>query len=368
MIILVTHAALVNDKVYEAPSNTMRDNLLSLQKDLIFIRHYMNWERQSEVFKYTRWELISKWTLLIFRWIAPIRYITEILSTFIYILFSWYKNITYIGVDPLNSFTGYLLKKLRRLDRNIFYTPDYSPKRFSNSKLNSIYHFVDRTCVFGADEVWNVSFRITAVRKDMWLTDNNIFLPNVPGKIPEEILNNEQNKYHLITLWMISEQLDFIWIFEAIKILKDTYPKILLKIIWNGPKEEEYKKYIKDNGSEEYIQFLGYMSHADALREISTSGIWLALYNWKWWFNYYGDSMKCREFFAFWLPVLTTDTHSTVEDIISMNWWIVSLMDTASYVVGINKIFNEYEEFSWGSNRISQKYNDFYMQKIIHLC
>lgn len=365
MLIITTHATIVNNKIYEAPSNVLMENLIKQKKDFIFIRHFMNWEKSSEVHIYNWWLKQSESKLFILSRFSVLRYITEIVSTFFYILLSSYKNITYIWVDPLNSFTWFLLKFFRRIKKNIFYTPDYSPERFWNKLLNKVYHFIDRTCVFWSDEVWNVSSRIYEIRKNMWLADKkNIFLPNIPWNIPKDFFKNSKNKFDLVTLWIVSEQLDFIWVFDAIKILREKYPEILFKIIWNWPKETEYKEYVKNIWIEDSVNFLWYLEHKKALEEISKSWVWLALYNWKWGFNYFWDSMKCREYFAFWLVVLTTDTHSTVMDINENNVWIVSEMKFESYIKALENIFENYEDYSKRSLQLWEKYTNFYLEKI----
>ena len=100
------------------------------------------------------------------------------------------------------------------------------------------------------------------------------------------------------------------------------------------------------------------MSHENALNEISRSGVGLALYNGKWNFNYYGDSMKCREYFCFGLPVITTDTHSTVEEINSYSVGIVCKMDKESYKTALINIFENYMLYSRNSYALADKYKN----------
>ena len=329
MIIIISHAGLINGQIYDAVTNNFIEILQKNKKSFIFIRHSMEGSFPSTLYIYKKGKNISNKKLFMFSKIAPIRYVSEIICTVIYLFFKEYKEKSYfIGVDPLNAFTGLLLKKMGKINKVIFYTADYSKKRFSNKILNYLYHTVDGYCVINADEVWNVSSRIRDVRKKMGLIDsNNIFLPNVPSDEYKNYENNKKNKFHLITLGVIGEQLDFIGIFEAINDLRSEFPQIFLNIVGNGPKEEEYKQYVKTNGLENNVKFLGYLSHDQALEKISKSGIGLALYNGNWSFNYYGDSVKCREYFCFGLPVITTDSHSTVEVIKEIQAGIVCNMN-----------------------------------------
>jgi glycosyltransferase involved in cell wall biosynthesis len=322
----------------------------------------MNGEKQSEYFLYKKWKSITNKKIFVLSSLSILRYITEIVSTFFF-LFK-YKNITYIWIDPLNSLTWALLKKFWKTNINIFYTPDYSPQRFKNNTLNKIYHWIDRTCINNADKIWNVSSRIQDIRVKMWVKDKSIFIPNIPGIINKEILNTMKDKFTLVTLWIIDKQLDHINIFKAIQKLKNDFPLIKYKIIWNWPKEEEYKQIAKNMWLEKNILFLWFLQHEEALKEIASSWIWLALYNWKWWFNKYGDSMKCREFFALWLPVLTTDTHSTVEDIKKFNNWIVVDINSEDYIIAIKNIFRNFDSYSQNSYNLWKRYSDFYSHEI----
>jgi hypothetical protein len=62
-----------------------------------------------------------------------------------------------VGVDNLNAFCGWVLKKLGKAEKVVFYTIDYVPYRFENLILNKIYHFLDRFCVRHCDLTWNLS-------------------------------------------------------------------------------------------------------------------------------------------------------------------------------------------------------------------
>lgn len=197
--------------------------------------------------------------------------------------------------------------------------------------------------------------------------NKNLFVPNMPAAGYKKYLKNIRNKFQLITLGIIDKQLDFINLFDAISELKNEYPGISLKIIGNGPKEEKYRQYILKNNLQNNVVFLGYLNHQDALKEISQSGIGLALYNGKWGFNYYGDSMKCREYFCFGLPVITTDTHSTVDEIKKNSAGIICKTQKDSYKQAIIKILKNYKKYSNSSVALAKKYDNIHMKLISKL-
>ena len=357
MIVIITHSALDGSNP-EGMISAALNVLIENKYDFFFIKHSILGTFKSKFYIYEKGLLKREGLIFTIRSLPVARYITEILSTFVF-LFSKNKgeNII-IGVDPLNALVGLILRLLGRAKKVVFYTPDYSVKRFDNLFLNQIYHFIDRLCVKYSDQVWNVSSRICKVRKEMGLIENrNIFLPNIPSENYKRFLHNVRNRNILITLGALDEQIDYLGLFDAIAILKKSNPSIILKVVGSGPKELFYKNYIKRNNLDRYVIFLGQIDHDKALEEMSRSGIGFALYNGKWGFNYYGDSMKCREYFSFGLPVITTDTHSTVEEIIECGAGVVCDLGCNNYVNAVLEIYKNYNRYSNSSYGLGSKYD-----------
>jgi glycosyltransferase involved in cell wall biosynthesis len=370
MIIITNHTGLVGGNIYEGTVNTIIETLIGEEKDFIFVRHSMEGGLPSMIYTYKQGKLIGEKKLFVISRIGFLRYISEVFSTLRYFIFNTPKGgSVYIGVDPLNAFTGVLLKKFGKVKKTIFYTLDYSPQRFTNKILDYIYHRIDQFCVKYADETWNVSSRIFKIREDMKISaGKNIFLPNIPSEEYKKYFNNKKQKFHLISLGIIGSQFDYFGIFDAIEALKSIYPELLLEIIGNGPKEDEYKKYVVEKGMSENIKFLGYLDHEAALEKISNAGIGLALYNGSLNFNYYGDSLKCREYFCFGLPVVTTDTHSTVDEIKEYNAGIVCEMNKDEYKDALIKIFENYELYSQNAYRLARKYEGIHAKILTKIC
>ncbi|MFA5009126.1 MAG: glycosyltransferase [Candidatus Paceibacterota bacterium] len=359
MIIVVSHSSFIDGKFHEVPVNTLIDVLIEKKEKFVFIRHSITGIFKSNAYFYEDGKLKNNQEIFTIQSILILRYLTECILTFFFIGFHFKEKIIFIGVDPLNALTGLLLKIFKRTKKFIFYTPDYSPKRFNNKILNNIYHLIDKTCVKYSDQVWNVSSRICGVREKMGLIDSkNIFLPNVPSSKYMKFFSNSKNKETLIILGKLENQIDYIGLFDSMVVLKSKIPSICLKIIGGGPQKSFYKNYVKDKKIDDRVYFLGQLNHENALEEISKSGIGLALYNGKWEFNYYGDSMKCREYFSFGLPVITTDTHSTVDELIKYKAGIVCDLNSQNYTEAVLKILNKYEEYSSNSYNLGKKYSD----------
>jgi len=112
---------------------------------------------------------------------------------------------------------------------------------------------------------------------------------------------------------------------------------------------------------------LGHLTLSETLEEASRSGIGLALYTGAWNFNYYGDSTKCREYLFFGLPVLTTDYHSTVEEILSSGAGVVTDISPVSYAENIKYILSNYKELSASSASLGNKYDGIHKKRIREL-
>jgi len=368
MLVIITHAYFVKNKIHEFPTSTIIETLKNNSKDFIFVRHSIDGKIPSYVYEYKKGVVIKEKKLFIISKISLLRYVTEVMATSFYFLNSKVKNFIFVCIDPLNALSGVFLKKIGKIEKLIFYAADYADWRFKQRVMNYFYHLIDKICVKNSDYVWNVSSRIYQLRKKMGLPDEkNIFVPNVPSLEYEKYLFNKKDKYQLVTLGIIGDQLDLKGIIDAVGELEAKFSKLSLIIIGHGPEEDKYKKYVLEKKLSHKIHFLGYLNHSEALKEISKSGIGLALYNGNWHFNYYGDSMKCREFFSFGLPVITTNTHSTVEEIIKYKSGLVCPMNKGDYRKAITDILNNYEEYSQNSYQLSQKYRNIHLKLLENL-
>jgi glycosyltransferase involved in cell wall biosynthesis len=362
-----SHAAYIEKKEYDGIANVLIEALSAENFTYTMVRHSIDGRLLSVVRAYKNKAIQEERGLFVIKRPAPIRYISEFFSTVAYFTFMQKVDI-YVGIDPLNALVAVVLQKLHRIERSIFYTPDYSPRRFNNTVLNSIYHAIDRYCVRHSDEVWCVSGRIQQVRRDMGLAeDKNILIPNVPPAKFDYLRNNQHGKQTLITYGIIDKQLDFEGPIRALATLKHKYPHIRLVIVGNGPEEPRLKILARSLHVSDRVDFMGRQPLAETLKLASTAGIGLSLYTGAWEFNTYGDSTKCREYAYFGLPILSTDSHATVEEIRSMGAGIIVAQDVMQYVEAITTILDNYKKYSTASAKLGKKYYDIHRQHILRL-
>ncbi len=355
-IAFASHVATIGGKQYDAIGDALKDSLSEVAGTFIFVRHSMDGLIPSEVQYYHGDKVVDKRKLKVVRSFAPLRYITEVMASVRYFWFSQKVDI-YIGIDPLNALAGILLRRVHRVKTVIFYTSDYSQSRFNDKLMDWVYHAIDKYCVKHADEVWSVSSRIVSIRKQMGLVDErNIFVPNAPPAEYAKLFSTKKDKYELVTLGIIDKQLDFRGVITAVAELKDTYPKIKFTIIGNGPEEGDLEKLAEKYAVADRIEFTGRLSFKEAQARVAHAGIGLALYTGAWGFNYYGDSTKCREFFTYGLPVISTDTHSTIDELVKQGAGIKVEQSTEDYVRAIKDILKDYNNYAKNSYELGQKY------------
>ncbi len=365
-IVIASHTALVDNKEYDGIGNTLKANLNEMNVEYAFVRHSMEGKLRSEVQVYKKGRLIKKTLLRVRQQPSILRYIGEVRQSIRY--FTKYRADVYIGIDPLNALAAISLKKRGMVEKAIFFTADYSEKRFNNPLLNYIYHAIDRYCIKHADEVWSVSTKICKVRREMGLSEQkNILVPNVPPIAYDDYKKSKHDEYELITTGIIDKQLDFEGSIRAVAAMKNEYPRIHLTIIGNGPEEDSLKELVTDLKIEDRVEFTGRLSLKEALYRQSCAGIGLALYTGIWGFNQYGDSTKCREYFNFSLPIISTETHSTVEDIVEYNAGVIVKLKTDAYQDAIRKIYANYSQYSRGSRSAGKKFSGIHKSLLIRL-
>ena len=173
--------AIVTHVYATGPAQELEDFLKSRVNELIFIGHPFKYAHDTRSFYkvYKSGILINEHFAFDYRVPEIILYFKDFLYTFFWLIFSKDKLDLYVGADPLNGLTGFLLKKAGKVKKTVLYTVDYGPKRFSNKLLNWIYHKLDSFCVRNSDLVWNLSARMAEERKKKGIVNinNQIVVP-----------------------------------------------------------------------------------------------------------------------------------------------------------------------------------------------
>ncbi len=327
--ILITHTA-INDKGEDVhgPGHSVRDYFLSKKIPHIFISHPLS--------------------------VNILRYLSEIVSNIKICYENRQKGTIFIGVDPLNAFSGLLAKRLGFVKSYVFYTPDYTNQRFNNNIMNSIYHFIDFVTAKNANHVWCVSERIAEVRAKQAIDDSKLHvLPNTPSiRVINGIKSSKPDYRQMVIVGNITKTLNYKLVLESMV----TLPHFKLKIVGGGGFMDGLKAIsakLKLNN----VEFCGPKSHKETIRIMKESGLGLALYSGEYDTNYYGDSMKIREYLACGLPVITTNVTETANVVLAYKAGEVINLNKESLISSIKKILKNPEKYKQNAKMAAKAYD-----------
>ncbi|AIU69536.1 hypothetical protein TEU_03780 [Thermococcus eurythermalis] len=215
-------------------------------------------------------------------------------------LASRYNWKVYIGADPLSVIIGIVLKILQKRDKSVvvFYSLDYSPRRFKNLLLNGIYKLIDKIAVKFSDYIWCVSHEMIRGRiLEGAPPEKVIYVPNGIWDIPKGIRKNiSKGIFPLVFVGTVGNQFDLQEVIE----LANHY-KVQLYIIGDGPQ----LTHLKDISESCTTKFLGKLEHDKVLKILlSQEWIGIAPYNTKVSHVKYGFPLKVIEYLSCGLPVI----------------------------------------------------------------
>jgi len=188
------------------------------------------------------------------------------LHTFWRVIRTGNKYDLYIGSNNLNSFIGVLLKRVGRVRKVIFYTPDSPPHRFRNRLLNHIYYWMDYFCVRNCELVWNNSPEMIIQREKrgtpVSYRTKQLDVPMGTDRI-EQLSFSQINRYQIGFVGHLKEGMGLEILIDAFRIISAEIPESSLLIIGSGPIEERLKNQAEDLN----IEFTGLINRLPLVYE-----------------------------------------------------------------------------------------------------
>ncbi|GFP43525.1 hypothetical protein HKBW3C_02655, partial [Candidatus Hakubella thermalkaliphila] len=331
----------------------------------LLIRHSLHGGRRSEVEEHRQGRVCASYQAGLFPKLPFfLRLFQESAITL------WYLKRTqadlFVGVDPLNVVLGVIGRKLGWVKRTIFFAVDYSPQRFNNPLLNYAYHAIGRFGALNSDQVWNISRRIMAVREKQGVPDDkNFFIPNSPDfrevkRWPFEKIN----KHDVVIVGNIIKTLDYETAVAGVETLAKKWSDIRLLIIGMGKYLESLQELVKKRNLAQHVLFLGHKEHKELIEILSRSAVGIALYSGEYSWNYYGDSMKAREYLAAGLPVIISDVPSTAYDIEDAKAGFIIKSNPEELADAIDRLFSDQKLYLQMRNNAIKLARDFSFSKI----
>jgi len=239
-------------------------------------------------------------------------YFKDILLTLWWVLKYAPRVDYFIGVDGLNFFAGYILKKLNKVKTIVFYTMDYVPNRFSNRMLNFIYHYLDTFAVIKSDKAWNLSSLMVGEREKKGVSDKyrakQIIVP-VGVKIVKRLLPLEKiDRYKIVFLGHLREGQGVDLLINAMSGVIKKVKQAHLIIIGGGPLEDKLKKIVQEKKLNKYIRFTGFIKEYSDIEELlRNAAVAVAPYvDDDKTYTRYTDPTKPKDYIACGIPVIIT--------------------------------------------------------------
>ncbi len=90
------------------------------------------------------------------------------------------------------------------------------------------------------------------------IENKRLFVINpVLNKIPLNLKQKEHNNFILLSVGRLIKRKNHLLILKSLKELKRSIPKLKYKIIGNGPEEDRLKNFVKKQGIEDIVSFMG---------------------------------------------------------------------------------------------------------------
>ena len=317
-ILLITHSYTTG------PSQ----ELVSFLKDKIyllsFIDHPFSYakKKRSSVTLYQKGEIIKK--LVAPRIFGPdiFYYFKDFLFTILFVLKTGRKFDFCLAVDNLNTLSALILRKFGIVKKVIYYTIDYTPKRFLNPLFNLIYHKIDKFCCYHTDLIWSSSNRMKKARQKKGLdlkrcADEIIVSDGCHFKEIKRPIKKKINRFKLVFMGHLIANKGVDLILRSLPLIVKKYPKTILTIVGAGPEEKKLKSLAQRLNIRKNIIFTGFIkSHQELERIIANCGIAIAPYvpDPKS-FTFFSDVGKVKVYLACGLPVLITDVPEIAKEI-----------------------------------------------------
>lgn len=252
-----------------------------------------------------------------------ILFIYQLFLTIFFIIWKPMKYDLCIACDNLSLISVFILRKVGLIKKLVYYTVDYSPKRYSNSLLNNLYQQMDRVASRISDVNWvAVENMITAK------VENGLDLKKcAPFQVVPMGFNKENisikpidkiDRFNLIFVGFLFEKQGLQLVIKALPKLIKKFPQIHLTIIGSGPIETHIKKSVELLNLNSHVTFTGYINNHQKIVDILTNsgGIGLATYipsigD----YTYNADPSKIKLYLLCGLPVITTKVPPIAKEI-----------------------------------------------------
>lgn len=365
-IAIISHFTIKEEGESEVFPGNIRNFLLKKKGKIVYIDHpFISSQGASSDFIssqmriYENGQEVERLTAPGIKVPTIILFIYQMLLTTIFMLIRRSKYDFCIACDNLSLISVILLRKFGLIKKLIYYTVDYSPKRYTNPFLNKLYHYMDRLASQISDINWVAVKNMIKAKEDNGLDIKK----SAPFQIVPIGLNTknieiksikEIDRFNLIFVGYIFEKQGLQLIVEALPQIIEKYPKVHLTVIGSGPYEEEINKQILNKGLRSHVKFTGYIKdHQEIIKYLIRGGVGLATYvpsigD----YTYNADPSKVKLYLACGLPVLTTAVPPIAKEIVKKKAGFITAYNEKDLIGYLEKIFADKLYFAYRRNAL----------------
>lgn len=309
-IILVTHV------LSDGPAQNFLKYCLNNKFEIIYIEHplIVNKRIQSSRFKiFNGKKIIFEKTLSKIKSVFFSHFLSIFRNVFLVRKYFNKKNDYYIGFNCLNTLSGIILKKYLKfpIDKVIFFSVDYSPKRYQIFILNYIYQFLDKFCIKNSDYSWCLSQKMINEKKLIHnLKDSYDHKFKISPMGYWNIYKIDRKfEYNFLYIGNIEYQQGLNKYLELAKVLKKNKIFFKFNFIGDGADLDLFKKDLYNCNLLDSFIFHGYLKDFDNIINISKkTSFGLAIYETSqdpMKLINYTDSGKIKMYISLNLPFIT---------------------------------------------------------------
>lgn len=273
-------------------------------------------------------------------------------------LFTNSDHTIYVGCDPLNGIMGIILKKFGRVHKTVFYTIDWSEKRFHNPILNRFYYLLDSLSVSQSDYIWCVSHRLVKLRQNQGINKEKLLYVPIGIYADQPVYDRKAKKLDLVFLGALERTKGIEIVMDAWSEIVKMYPEATLHIIGASPGNQSPAYEHRLSGMSQ-IKLHGILSHDKIIKILPKFGIGLAPYSPdKNSVTKYADPSRIKDYLASCLPIIATDMPEISSEIAEFKAGEIIEYSKAGLIAAIKKISGKnFWDYKNGAQRLAQVYN-----------
>lgn len=301
-----------------------------------------------------------------------LQYLQHFFLTLFIVFIARSKYTLCFALDDLSVLSVVLFRWIRRIEKLVYYSIDYTPVRFKNLILNHLYHLADRLSCRYSDVVWVVAKHMVQAREENGV-DVEKGAPFV--EVPIGFHRNEINlqplrkvdMFHLVFVGILWEKQGLQIVLDAMPQISKRFPKVHLTIIGTGEYESVLKRKAVSMGLNKEVAFLGFIRNHREIEDILTkAGVGLAPYKPDpTSVTYFADPAKIKLYLGCGLPIVTTSVPAISGDLEKNKAGVVVSYTSEDFCKAVFRLLGNAKLYSLYRNNAIRMSKEFDIDNIL---